>query len=45
MAPIGQICLQKGKKLNILFGILLYVKLHCETEANMIFADMPRKAH
>ena len=34
-----------AKKLSKLLGILPYVKLHHETEANMIFADMPRKAH
>lgn len=34
-----------AKKLIRLFGILPYVKLHHKTEANMIFADMPRKAH
>ena len=34
-----------AKKLSRLLGILPYVKLHHETDANMIFADMPRKAH
>ena len=34
-----------AKKLSRLLGILPYVKLHNETDANIIFADMPLKAH
>jgi len=34
-----------AKKLSRLLGILPYVKLQYETDANMIFDDMPQKAH